>query len=153
MAIATPQYNLQVVCPSLAKEWHSTKNGNLTPRDVVPKSDKKVWWICSKGHKWKAVVATRQKRGCPYCAGKAVCSDNCLQAINPALSKEWHPSKNHTLTPKDVTPGSGKKVWWICAKGHEWQNTVKNRNRGTGCPYCAGRIKVKFKAVKSKNWM
>jgi hypothetical protein len=33
-----------------------------------------------------------------------------LKTINPSLSKEWHPKKNGTLTPNDVTPSSGKKV-------------------------------------------
>ena len=30
----------------------------------------------------------------------------------PHLVKEWHPTKNGDLTPKDVTYGSNKKVWW-----------------------------------------
>ncbi|MHC4133205.1 MAG: zinc-ribbon domain-containing protein [Planctomycetota bacterium] len=42
-----------------------------------------------------------------------------LQVINPNLSKEWHPTKNGSLDPKDFTPNSNKKVWWICKKKHE----------------------------------
>ncbi len=34
---------------------------------------------------------------------------------------------------------SGKKVWWKCSKGHEWQATVTHRSNGTGCPICANR--------------
>ena len=30
--------------PEIAKEWHPTKNGDLQPEDVAPKSGKKVWW-------------------------------------------------------------------------------------------------------------
>ena len=41
-----------------------------------------------------------------------------LHIINPDLSKEWHPSRNGDLNPRNVPPGSGKKVWWICAEGH-----------------------------------
>jgi hypothetical protein len=127
--------------PSLSKEWHPTKNGRLTPKDVSTGSKKKVWWICSKNHVWQATVESRNRgTGCPYCAGRKVCTDNCLQTINPELSKEWHPKKNGRLTPKDVTAKSNRMVWWVCSRGHQWQNTVKNRNRGTGCPYCAGRI-------------
>ncbi|MDB3883712.1 zinc-ribbon domain-containing protein, partial [Candidatus Marinimicrobia bacterium] len=44
------EYNLAVLYPNIAKEWHSTKNGGLTPFDVTPGSGKKVWWICKKGH-------------------------------------------------------------------------------------------------------
>ncbi len=66
-------------------------------------------------------------------------SDNNLAVLNPDLAAEWNADKNHTLTPADVTPGSGKKVWWECEMDHEWEATVDKRSRGTGCPYCAGR--------------
>ena len=59
-----------------------------------------------------------------------------LHIINPGLAKEWHPSRNGNLNPRNVTPGSGKKVWWICAEGHEWEAAIYSRNRGSGCPIC-----------------
>jgi endogenous inhibitor of DNA gyrase (YacG/DUF329 family) len=59
-----------------------------------------------------------------------------LGAINPDLAKEWHPTRNGDLNPRNVTPGSGKKVWWICISGHEWQAHVYSRSRGSGCPVC-----------------
>jgi len=132
--------NLQVAYPDLAKEWHPTKNVGLTPRDVTPRSGKKVWWICGKGHEWEATISHRsQGSGCPYCSGNRVCDDNCLETINPMLSEQWHPTKNNTLTPRDVAPMSKTKVWWICRKGHEWKASVATRNKGTGCPYCTGQ--------------
>lgn len=36
----------------------------------------------------------------------------------PDLIEEWNYEKNYPLTPKDVTIGSKKKVWWICKNGH-----------------------------------
>ena len=42
----------------------------------------------------------------------------------PELVKEWHPTKNGDLTPKDVTHGSSKKIWWLCSKGHSHYSTV-----------------------------
>jgi Zn finger protein HypA/HybF involved in hydrogenase expression len=135
-----PEMSLQAINPSMAKEWHPTKNGKLTPRDVAPFSNKRVWWLCSMGHEWPAKVANRSYGDiCPYCGGKKVSSDNCLQMINPTLAKEWHPTKNGKLTPRDVTQGVGKKVWWLCSMGHEWTSTVNNRSKGNGCPYCAGQ--------------
>jgi hypothetical protein len=128
---------LETVNPALAREWHPARNGSLAPKDVTPWSNKKVWWICGQGHEWQAIVAARSRgRGCPYCVGKAVCEGNCLQTVNPVLAKEWHPTRNGDLTARYVTPGSDKKVWWICVKGHEWQATVGSRSRGTGCPFC-----------------
>ncbi|NIR10739.1 MAG: hypothetical protein GTN82_35410 [Candidatus Aminicenantes bacterium] len=29
---------------------------NLYLREVVPNSDRKVWWMCKKGHEWKAAI-------------------------------------------------------------------------------------------------
>jgi hypothetical protein len=131
---------LQTINPVLAKEWHPTKNGSLTAKDVAPQSNRKVWWMCGRGHQWEAVVASRSSgRGCPYCVGQALCAENCLQTVNPLLAKEWHPTRNGSLTAEYVAPASNKKVWWTCGKGHEWRATVNSRNRGNGCPYCAGK--------------
>ena len=129
---------LATVNPKLAKEWHPTKNGKLTPKDVMPNSNMKVWWKCKKNHEWQALIANRNKGiGCPCCSGRRVCEDNCLAIINPKLAKEWHPTKNGNLTPFDVRPGSGKKVWWKCGKEHEWQTAIFSRSKGSGCPYCS----------------
>ena len=115
------------------------KKWQITPKDVTTKSAKTVWWICSNGHEWKVRISNRSNgTNCPYCSGHRVCEDNCLESINPALSREWHPEKNGTLTPNDVTPGSNKKVWWLCANNHEWEAQINSRNRGSNCPYCGG---------------
>ncbi|MDP3142614.1 MAG: zinc-ribbon domain-containing protein, partial [Candidatus Omnitrophota bacterium] len=128
---------LQTINPALSQEWHPNKNGELAPRDIIPGSHRKVWWICKKGHEWEARVNSRARGvGCPYCSNQAVNEDNCLQAINPILAKEWHPTKNGILTPRDVTSGAERKVWWLCKRGHEWKATVSHRSNGTGCPYC-----------------
>ena len=130
--------DLQTVNPILAKEWNYEKNNGLTPTDVMPNSSKKVWWKCSEGHEWQAIIADRNRGcGCPYCAGRKVAKGyNDLQTVNPILASEWNFEKNNGLTPMDITPNSGKKVWWKCSKGHEWQARIANRNKGSGCPYC-----------------
>lgn len=58
--------------PSLAKEWHPTKNGDLTPTDVTLYCNKYAWWLCSKcGHEWSASINSRgYGTGCPVCAGR-----------------------------------------------------------------------------------
>lgn len=147
-----PYCSSQMVCkdnclatknPKLAKEWHPSKNGALTPDDVTSSTGKKVWWVCKKGHEYKASVDNRSRdRGCPYCGNKKVCNDNCLATVKPALAKEWHPIKNGKLTPADVTPGTSKKVWWQCKKGHEWESVVASRLRGVGCPHCSPQTSV-----------
>jgi len=141
---ASPEYCLQSICPDLAKEWHPSKNGELTPQVITPKNQKKVWWKCSKGHEWQASVSKRSQRGdgCPYCSGRQASPEYCLQSLYPDVAQEWHPRKNEGLTPQDVTPGSGRRVWWECQKGHEWQTSVHNRSlRGQGCPLCVDRTR------------
>ncbi|MBP3314006.1 MAG: hypothetical protein J6K84_05075 [Oscillospiraceae bacterium] len=130
--------------PELANEWNYTKNGNMKPEHCAANSNKKVWWKCSKGHEWQATIADRNRgKGCPFCSGqKALKGENDLQTVNPTLAKEWNYEKNNKLTPIDVTPNSSKRVWWKCTKGHEWQATIADRNRGKGCPFCYGRYAV-----------
>ncbi len=62
-------YNdLATTNPSLADEWHPTKNGNLKPTDVIAGSMKYAWWKCKNGHEWRAIIRNRnQGYGCPEC--------------------------------------------------------------------------------------
>lgn len=131
--------------PEAAKEWNYEKNGKLKPESFTANSNKKVWWKCSKGHEWQAIIANRNKGiGCPYCSGRYVVKgETDLQTINPTLAKEWNYEKNNGLRPDAFTVSSGQKVWWRCSKGHEWQAAIAHRNKGRGCPYCSGRYAIK----------
>ena len=127
--------------PELARQWHPTKNGPLTPSDVLPGSHQLVWWLCPNGHEWRAQVKSRVSgAGCPICTNRHVLSgDNDLATHYPDLARQWHPTKNGSLTPHDVLPGSRRKVWWVCDKGHQWRAAVSARVNGSGCPVCAGK--------------
>jgi predicted Zn-ribbon and HTH transcriptional regulator len=130
--------------PELSKEWHPTKNGDLTPDDITANSNKKIWWVCRKGHEWEATVASRNAGGgCPYCNNrKLLVGFNDLLTVNPDLSQEWNYDMNNGLKPCDVFPNSSKKVWWHCKVcGYDWQAQVHNRNRGHGCPVCSAKNK------------
>ena len=72
--------------------------------------------------------------------------EKSLLKMNPILSNEWNSNKNGNLTPNDVSYRSGKKAWWKCSNGHEWQATIASRYAGSGCPYCYGR-----KAISGRN--
>ncbi len=280
----SPEYNLAVINPIVAKEWHHEKNGKLSPDMVLPNSNRKAWWICRRKHEWEASVANRNKgKGCPYCnnaqtseaeirlfaelgwvfgnvshrrkvlarecdllldqlklgievdggywhrgseekdraksealseggiklirlRGKGLSkimewdllldedqgvtpevvtdllrvieklaplnegilkkvrtysSEQKFQAenefsrlrsllpsplpgkslldANPAVARQWHPTKNSPLGPGDVYPNSSQWVWWVCEIGHDWDAPVGERNSGNGCPFCAGK--------------
>jgi len=117
---------LSIVSPQLAAQWHSTKNADLTPDEVTAGSAKKVWWKCHKypDHEWETSIKKRAKRGdgCPFCSGHRPSVTNSLTSLYPEITKQWHPLKNHDLTPDQVVAGSNQKVWWKCSKGfdHEW---------------------------------
>ena len=68
---ATAMNNLLVKNPTLFKEWHPFKNGNLKATDVTPGSGKRGWWRCSNVdclRDWRAIVYNRHRgRGCPRC--------------------------------------------------------------------------------------
>ena len=126
--------------PSIASEWHPTKNKPLKPENVSFGSNKSVWWLCKHGHEWEAKIYSRtnSKSGCPICSGKMIVDGvNDLKTKNPALAAEWDEEKNDPITPSMVSPFSHKKYWWKCSKcGYCWEASVKNRYYGTGCPSC-----------------
>lgn len=148
-------YNdLYTINPDLSSEWDYEKNGKLTPSDVGAGSTKKVWWKCKNNHEWKATVHDRQLGNeCPYCSGKiADPTKTSLKAKYPNLANEWHPTKNGTVKPENVMPGTLKKYWWLCSVcGYEWLESPNNRRRSKkGCPKCAqqkGMVGVRRKVI------
>lgn len=126
--------------PLLAKEWHPTLNGTLTPRDVVYGSEIQVRWICEKGHDWSTSPYVRSKGiGCPVCSNRILrVGINDLATVDPELLIEWDFDKNTTLSPHELQAGSPIPVWWVCGEGHSWKTSpAMRRNQGTGCPSCA----------------
>lgn len=126
--------------PSIAHEWHPTKNGDCTPYQYKVGSKKRAWWICKKGHEWEAIINSRTLlgSGCPYCSNQKVLQGyNDVATTNPGLVQEWDFDKNSEISPYSVTQGSGKIVWWKCSTcNHEWKAAIKDRSRGNGCPKC-----------------
>jgi len=140
--IAPGSPTLALEYPELAKQWHPTKNRDLTPNQVPPGTHRKAWWLCERGHEWQAEIKSRTSgNGCPICTNrKVVAGENDLATTHPEIAAQWHPEKNGLLTPQKVVAGTTKKVWWQCEKGHEWQAIVASRTtEGTGCPVCTGK--------------
>jgi hypothetical protein len=136
----TSTNSLAAIAPAVAAEWHQTKNGKLTPRDVIAGSQRRAWWECPKGleHEWTTSIANRVNgTGCPFCVNRRLCSTNSLAAVYPRIAGEWHPTKNGKLTPRDIVGGTARLVWWRCAFAHVWRASVANRTqRGSNCPEC-----------------
>ena len=137
-----------------------SKENTRNPREIDFYTKELFYFKCNNGHKWKArpYNAIKNKNLCPYCSRKRVSSNYNLKTIFPKVAKEWNYEKNGNLKPEEILPSIGKKVWWICEKGHEWEATVNSRSRGTNCPYCSHNfpseminLKVLYPEV-IKNW-
>lgn len=140
--VETGVNDLATTHPALARQWHPEKNSPLTPQSVSAGSTRRVWWQCAQGHTWQATVKSRALggAGCPVCAGRQVEPEvNDLATTHPDIAAQWHPEKNGPLTPRDVSAGSKRQVWWQCSQGHVWQARIASRVAGRGCPVCAGR--------------
>ncbi|PDZ94945.1 hypothetical protein CON36_31100 [Bacillus cereus] len=135
--------------PELKEQWCFDKNQDVNPYEIPSSSDKRAYLVCEKGHVWDATIGNRAIRGqgCPYCAGRRVSKDNCLATMNPELAKEWNYEKNKELTPELVTAVTGKKVWWKCSYNHEWEASIRNRNKGAGCHYCTKQKTLKKDSI------
>lgn len=125
----------------LMKEYDYEKNKELDLNILTLGSHRKIWWLCSKGHSYEAFAYIRKKgHGCPYCASqKPIIGQNDLATERPDLVKEWDYNENDKLgiTPNNIKSKSGKKVSWVCNKGHKWKATVANRSKGNSCPICS----------------
>eukprot|EP00741_Cyanophora_paradoxa_P003857 tig00000718_g3751.t1 len=159
--------NLLARFPAVAAELDAEANGGVTAAALAPGSNKKVWWRCGAGHAWLASPAMRTASGtgCPECAAGRAVRENNLAERYP----RWPPSSPRTstraspragpppapprapppprpapppLTRRQLSAGSGRRLWWRCGEGHVWQSTVLNRTaagRSGRCPQCTGR--------------
>lgn len=71
-----------------------------------------------------------------------VAGENDLASQFPAIAAQWHPGKNETLTPQQVTPSSNRKVWWRCEKGHDYQAAKERLVHLLSQPCGAGKDKA-----------
>lgn len=75
---------------------------------------------------------------------KSTFYDWCITNNREDLLMEWNTTKNEPLTPRNISSGSNKKVWWIVKHFDEntkkiflfeWEASINNRKKGRGCPY------------------
>ncbi len=150
--------SLAALYPKLASEFHSSKNGNLTAREVIANSHTIYWWECRQHHEWQTSPKSRiaDKTRCPYCVGRIADDENNLAVLYPDIASEWHPIANGKLSPWTVLPGGHRKIYWRCSKDqtHIWQAKLVSRTRnGSGCPECAlvKRSNKRPRASKTNN--
>jgi hypothetical protein len=145
--------------PELAKQWHPSKNEELTPSNVTCGAGKKAWWLQPYDDpktgkhfdfEWEARIADRVNGiGCPYLSGQATWPGfNDLATQHPDLVEQWHPTKNGDLKATDVASNSKMRVHWLfpyddpkTGKHFDfvWAVSVYSRVKNKGCPYLSGQ--------------
>ena len=151
-----PETPVSTTHPHLLKEWHSTKNGQMTLDNFSYGSSIKVWWLCPKcGYEWFASVGDRTSKGgtgCPCCANKVVVygindlETYCVKNGLKHILEEWDYKENDVLgiTPQTVVYGSNTKVYWKCKNGHKWKVGIRDRTiKNHKCNKC-----VNYKSVR-----
>ncbi len=152
--------DLESKFPNVAKYWDKNKNSKLAS-EVFPASNKKAWWLCENNHSHYVVIAHKVARrnaktkGCAYCANQKTGFGNDLKTLFPEIAAEWDYQTNKK-GPEFYTPQSAARVFWICPKNenHKFKTEIRSRTpgsyhkgkireKGSGCPYCAGQ-KVGF---------
>lgn len=140
--------SLAAVFPTIAAQWHPGRNGRLRPTMVYARSGRRVWWRCRRGpdHEWATPVVRRTsgtRSECPFCAGKRRSITGSLAYRFPAVAAQWHPTKNGTLRPDQVSTWDRRLAWWQCPRhrDHVWRTSVTARTQhgGTACPFCSNR--------------
>lgn len=139
-AVLVGNNDLATTHPELAAQCANPADAHT----YVAGSNAVIAWACDKHGvpvTWQAVIATRtrQHTGCPVCAGtRVVVGVNDLATTHPDLAAQIAPVQHHDLTARDVTAGSTTRFIWRCPKNaaHIWETAVKDRVRGTRCPFC-----------------
>jgi len=88
-------------------------------------TNKKVGWLCDKGHHWQARYSrVNQGTGCPHCIAM------------PEFGYHELAAKRGFVYTGGYVGVTKAKVVWRCKNGHNWQATYDNIRAGNGCPYC-----------------
>lgn len=67
------EYNLKVLYSQVANEWDYEKNYPIRPEQIMPKTNKRFYWKCKKGHSWITSAGNRVKgKNCPICQKEKV---------------------------------------------------------------------------------
>lgn len=132
----TKKLNIEIVRKDFYKE------GYILVSKKYINNKKKLKYLCSNGHKhyvswnnWSS--GTR----CPYCSGKA-------KPTIDFIKSEFRKKGFILLTNKYFN--NKQKLDYICTNGHKTSINWANFQKGTGCGYCANKIKKKIVMIKKE---
>ena len=125
-------------------------DGNIVVLGQYVNQRTKLDFYCKKcGNEWNTMPMSILKTsfGCPKCANKIISQKNTTRNIQvsgkfidlyPELAKRFDYDKNEDINIQNLSPHSGKRVWWKCdICYYSWQSKVASvvDNKGN-CPKC-----------------
>lgn len=101
--------------PTIATEWHPTRNGELSPTDVRPSARTEVWWLSRCGHEWRASCGERTLGGasCPDCSMAGTSHQE--QRLHQALSSLIPDIHRDVRIPRFASPA--RNPWRVDIAG------------------------------------
>ena len=129
--------------PNIDDVWDFELNNPTKPSDISPRSNKKYYWKCDKGH--PSFLCTPDKKifrgfGCPVCSNYLVIKGiNDFESNYPEQMKDWDYSKNKNIDPSSLSKRSLTVVSWKCHKCFfEWEGSIRVATRkDINCPKCS----------------
>jgi hypothetical protein len=95
----------------------------------------KLKWQCEKGHQWESIPTNIVSgKWCPECAGIVKLTIEDMHQI----AKE---RQGRCLSEKYINART--KLLWECSEGHQWNAAPHSIKRGSWCPECARRTRIK----------
>lgn len=146
--VVDEQNSMRTTHPELAREFHPSANGSLTPDNTLAGTYKTIIWLCENGHRWPATGKNRVKgTGCRYCTNHSCWAGwNDMATTHPHLLSDWDWDNNGDLRPQELIAGTSTPIAWRCAAcNHRWSARGNDRARGAGCPEC-------FKKGPRRRW-
>lgn len=134
--IASTTNNLAALFPNILTEWDNESNSDLSPNQLTPFSNKKIWWKCKNNakHKWQSTVynRTKLKSGCPLCA-RSKARKSTIEDIQEFAKQ------NGGVCLSDDFVSSRKKLKMKCQRGHVFETRADNviYKQRWSCPHCS----------------
>jgi len=141
--ILNEQNSLATLKPELLQFFDYKKNYPLTPEKTPHRYSKDIFWLCPKGHGLKQRPNRFMLKGIFVCKK---CPGTIFKLIDkyPKFAKEFHPLKNHPLTPKSYYPWQIEEIFWTCKYKHHYKEKLNRRldnfssNGKSLCKVCRG---------------
>lgn len=143
--------SLSAKYPTVSLDWDYEKNNKIlkieSPRKVLSKSSKKVFWYCRLcSQEQYRSVANRVKSGCTVCSSDNISYSNVREGINDFkschshLSNRW--SEKNSIDPSKISKNFNGKILIDCLNcGKTIERRANNFVKSPDfCFYCSGRI-------------